>query len=64
MGREAKTEKDRVCRSCGETFNVTAKDLKRHARLCAESIETKARLDKLGLYGPSDLVIRRVPAEL
>ena len=63
MGREAKATKDRVCRSCNQTFSVTASELKRHAKLCEESIKTKERLDKLGLYGPSDLVIRRV-AEL
>ena len=63
MGREAKATKDRVCRTCGETFRLTAAELKSHARICEESKRIQDRLDRLGLVNPNDLVIRRV-AEL
>ena len=36
MGREAKAYKERTCWKCGETFVVTAREIKAHARECQE----------------------------
>ena len=34
MGREAKVQKERVCRKCGEKFLVDAQGIKNHASWC------------------------------
>lgn len=46
MGKEAKTVKDRVCKTCSETLLLDAKGLKKHSLLCK-------RLDKVGLVLPT-----------
>ena len=61
MGRAAKEVKDRRCWTCLETFNVIAKDIKRHAVFCAEAKDIANRLKAIGMVNPNrDLVIRRV----
>ena len=54
MGREAKVTKDRTCRNCEQVFNITAKELKSHAKMCKQGLDIKARMDALGLINPFD----------
>jgi hypothetical protein len=39
MGREAKIAKDRVCKTCKETFFVDAQGIKDHSKWCGKANE-------------------------
>lgn len=53
MGKQANTAKDRVCWTCRETFNVTARELKRHAVWCVEAKNISDRLNAIGIINPN-----------
>ena len=53
MGRAAKEVKDRVCHTCREVLSVSAKDLKRHARLCEQAKDIRDRMEAIGLVNPN-----------
>ena len=53
MGKVAKQSKDRTCRTCKETFALTARELKRHAAWCMAAKQVEDRLNAIGLVNPN-----------